>query len=1645
MTLKSLAAISVGLSSVVFPPSLAGAEFHSISSISVSTSGADLYPVSNLIQGPGSGFSAAEPHDVLGEGSTHTWVTNAPNGGNGDYFANGFPDPVLVIDLGENRALGEISTWGYSNGNTNGGKDFTLRFATSAEGSGGFGTSISYAPEFEAAFSADLRDSHDFVQTVTARFVEITFTDNWQDFQGGTPGGDRVGLGEIAFEVVAPAIDPLLEIETSVNLALDGSVQTLEIPIANLGATRSLTLSTPTFGGPQATAFSIASAPASIAAGGSDVLQISFNPTGLTGEVSAILNFTTNDSTQSSVSVALSGLIQDPRISVPVFFNFGSFPSGSGAQNGEIPLANLGGGETLTLTGLTITGSNAANFSVVTSPPTIAPLGNAPVTLQFNPLGSDGVFSARLEIVSNDALNRVATINLKALVGNAIANSGVRLNEFMASNSSSLDDGDGNSSDWIELYNAGPGAVDLGGWYLTDSANSLKKWQFPNGTLLESNGYFIVFASGRDTDNYLDAGGFLHTGFKLSSGGEYLALVRPDGKTVVSEFTPAYPAQFNDVSYGTYAESAPAIDLIAASDAEVLLPSNGSLGLTWTLPSYLINGNWLAPGTGSGVGFDNGADYDPFIDVDLLATMFQNNSSAYIRLPFDLSDAASLTGLILKVRYDDGFYVYLNGEEIASVNAPANPTWNSSATANADESDNVAVIDVAAFLPFLQNGQNILAIHGMNLSTGSSDFLIDAALEATTAPTGPLLPGYLVNATPGAANLGGAANPGPEIADVNHAPEQPDESEDLVVTATVLPRLVAVGEVRLTYRIQYGVATEIVMFDDGAGADALAGDSIFTATIPASAYGKEEMVRWFVTAVDSATDTARAPAFLDRSGKGQSAEYYGTVTRDSTVASDLPLFQWFTQNVSGSHNRSGSRASAYFLGRFYDNIHVRQRGGATNGSISQKFDFNKGASLYVNEELSSIAEINLNANGADNTYVRQQMGFDAHRLAGNEACLTYLWQMRVNGQSDRIGVAIEQVDENFLDRYGYDEDGDLYKFVQRGNLNPVFFDTITGIEKKTGDDSNLDSVVDLVAGLNLATSAQRRQWVIDNLDLPQIVNYLAARSIIQDADDLRKNFYMYFDARGDRRWRLFPWDKDYTFGVLGDGGTFLPHPFFGDEEHKKQNADQWNMLYDVIFEEPVTQRIYLRRLRTLMEELLQASPTPFNERIFENLAREIIAPASPPLSGNLGSIDSYLNSRRSILFNNYSSLIPGSQPSSPGITIAEVESNPASGNQDQEFIRLRNSENTEIDLSGWTLDGGVTFTFRAGTVIERNGDLYVTPDTLAFVNRPVSPMGGEERLTAGPYSGHLSNFSEVLTLRNRAGEVVDSINTPDLASEAQRSLVISEIMYHPADPNPDAEYLELTNISPAATLDLGGVRFTAGIDFTFAPGTMLAPGARTLIILNRAAFETVHGGGHPIAGLFQNGSRLNNGSERIKLEDATGSTIREFTYDDESPWPLGADGVGFSLVLKNPGSLPDPDLAQNWRESGLVGGKPGDSDFTGFVGNPEADLDGDGLSALLEYAFGTPPDVANPSPVDIVIEGTLVRVTTSLNQEADDLEIIVQRSANLIDWADTAEALPLTTRSNRGDGTADVSYESAPGYLTSNERVFFRLKVVVIP
>jgi len=133
------------------------------------------------------------------------------------------------------------------------------------------------------------------------------------------------------------------------------------------------------------------------------------------------------------------------------------------------------------------------------------------------------------------------------------------INEFLASNNTSLADGQGQHDDWIELYNAGPAPVDIGGMYLTDDLGQPDKWRVPDDqpqlTVIPAGGFALIWA-----DNDLDDPG-LHASFRLSAEGEEIALFDADGTTLVDSVV--FGPQNADTSFGRYPEARPDWGLMA--------------------------------------------------------------------------------------------------------------------------------------------------------------------------------------------------------------------------------------------------------------------------------------------------------------------------------------------------------------------------------------------------------------------------------------------------------------------------------------------------------------------------------------------------------------------------------------------------------------------------------------------------------------------------------------------------------------------------------------------------------------------------------------------------------------------------------------------------------------------------------------------------------------------------------------------------------------------------------------------------------------------------------------------------------------------------------------------------------------------------
>ena len=294
------------------------------------------------------------------------------------------------------------------------------------------------------------------------------------------------------------------------------------------------------------------------------------------------------------------------------------------------------------------------------------------------------------------------------------------------------------------------------------------------------------------------------------------------------------------------------------------------------------------------------------------------------------------------------------------------------------------------------------------------------------------------------------------------------------------------------------------------------------------------------------------------------------------------------------------------------------------------------------------------------------------------------------------------------------------------------------------------------------------------------------------------------------------------------------------------------------------------------------------------------------------------------------------------------------------------------------------------------------------------------------------------------------------------NLAISQIHYNPAGSGNLTQFVEVMNIG-AQTIDLTNVHFTLGIQFTFAASTLLAPGARLVVVRDQAAFTAAYPTvpGAQIAGVFANGTTLDTGGERLQLLDASNAVIRDFSYNNKDPWPESPDGNGPSLVLLRPTTNPDHSLGINWRASYAIGGSPGADDalsYNTWAGtNGITDLigigddDGDGYFNLVEYALGMNPHQSSTAAKPVVA----TQAVNVLGVVSDYLTITITRPIGRDDVSYAAEgctavnatwtpAILIAPPTFNGNGTETLTWRHA-NPKTGNPQQFLHLRITRLP
>jgi hypothetical protein len=182
-----------------------------------------------------------------------------------------------------------------------------------------------------------------------------------------------------------------------------------------------------------------------------------------------------------------------------------------------------------------------------------------------------------------------------------------------------------------------------------------------------------------------------------------------------------------------YANDAGFYSYLIPSTGNYYIKATGTAGGNYTLNAYLATSTAPpTPGTGTT------ALYSSLINTNIGTAMQNVNASAYVLVPFTITDTTEISTLTLGMEYEDGFVAYINGTEVARSNAGGTAgtplAYNAAAASN--RTDSLATsfqnFDITALANTLVVGTNVLAIQALNDSASDGHFLISPQLSVTT-------------------------------------------------------------------------------------------------------------------------------------------------------------------------------------------------------------------------------------------------------------------------------------------------------------------------------------------------------------------------------------------------------------------------------------------------------------------------------------------------------------------------------------------------------------------------------------------------------------------------------------------------------------------------------------------------------------------------------------------------------------------------------------------------------------------------------------------------------------------------------------------------------------------------------------------------
>jgi len=691
------------------------------------------------------------------------------------------------------------------------------------------------------------------------------------------------------------------------------------------------------------------------------------------------------------------------------------------------------------------------------------------------------------------------------------ANSQVVINEFLASNGRTNSDDEGDSEDWVELFNTTDEDIDLDGWTLSDDAGEPRKWVFPSITI-PARGYLLVWASGKDRAGIAPTNVDQETLDDLAFRPTFIQREARWRYQIADPGEPGPPSDWNEIGF---------------DDS------------TWD------RGN-------AGFGYGDGDDF---------TELPTNTPAVFTRREFLVPNVDHVTNLILSIDYDDGFVAYLNGTRVAAANAPAEPINNDSEGTSKHEAGTAERFNLTQYLNLLENGTNFLALVGLNdLDPGSSDMSLHAELGVVPSvlhtnfqlekdgevillsnPDGEVVDGVEFPVQTQDHSYGHHPDAsGPWKYLLEPTPEAPndtaafDEPISTDVEVSLAPGKYAEGTYEVELSAEPAGLMQIYYTDDGTEPD----QSSTRYTRPIS-FDRNTVLR-IVGYIDGerATDVISRSYFVGESHAGGQIDL-----PILSISMEPDDYRWIQENT-GARGRSAER-EGYF--EYFDahgrelastGFGMRLHGGAGRGggySTKKAYkayfrgsygDTKLRGPIIPETDIEEFDKLVLRSNFNDSfrtnhraALIRDELIRDVHASTGALASHGTWCVLYVNMEFRGVYNIVERMDEEFCESYFGGKDWDVIK---------------TGNDVLVGSRDEWDRARDFIEG-NAMSDLDNYLQALDLIDVENFTSYMLVNIWAQNHDWPHNNWYAARPRTPDGKWIFLCWDSEFGIGLNPSG------------------------------------------------------------------------------------------------------------------------------------------------------------------------------------------------------------------------------------------------------------------------------------------------------------------------------------------------------------------------------------------------------------------------------------------------------------------------------------------------------------------------------